>query len=224
MQALRLGRGRSGRRLRARLLRTDRLHVQRYDRAVRVRAGHGRGDNWGDCEVFHGSITITGNVNAGLTDLLGMSQLRKVCGTVTIQNLDMLSLEGLHNLELVTGPLRSANHLSSFETSSVRLTDRYVRRRAQDREQRVLVPGRTGVHHVARRAAEPEVRRHFVCSGELPPLRPRRPRRAPSGPGRVYAPTATAVRGLLPGSGISLRRHVQHLREQLSSQNPEPSG
>ena len=49
-------------------------------------------DDWGDCQVFYGSITISGNSEngGGLTNLEGMEKLRKVCGTVTIQNLDML--------------------------------------------------------------------------------------------------------------------------------------
>ena len=45
-------------------------------------------------------------------------------------------------------------------------------------------------------------------------------------PGRVYAPTATAVRGLLPGQGPYLGQHVPELREYFSlfSQKPELSG
>ena len=94
-------------------------------------------DNW-DCEVFHGSLVITGNSGnvPALTDLEGMYKLKKVCGTMTVQNLDMLSLEGLHNLELVTGPLRSANHL--FELSTHRSICAQARSRSRTTRTRGL--------------------------------------------------------------------------------------
>ena len=54
--------------------------------------------------IFYGSLTIqTGGVTS--TGLARLSSLKKVCGTVTIQQLNLQTLDGLDNLEIVTGAL-----------------------------------------------------------------------------------------------------------------------
>jgi hypothetical protein len=68
-----------------------------------------------NCRVIKGSLTIQGTptTSPSETGLANLWPLTKVCGTVTIQNLDASTLEGLHNLELVTGSLTVQNNAFS---------------------------------------------------------------------------------------------------------------
>ena len=78
------------------------------------------------CEIMWGSLTIQNGVTS--TGLARLSSLKKVCGTVTLQQLNTQTLDGLHNLEIITGSLTvqqntynggAADFLTSFGLDSL---------------------------------------------------------------------------------------------------------
>ena len=77
-------------------------------------------------QILYGSLTIQNGVTS--TGLARLSSLKKVCGTVTLQQLNTQTLDGLDNLEIVTGSLTvqqntfnggAADFLTSFGLDSL---------------------------------------------------------------------------------------------------------